>query len=151
MIFMASKFSYFIRTLRVVFSVWKKVVDKTYWNATAKTNILGFALLVQHAKIGVISFLKVKNYKPVSYPFMLWNRFTGINAQKELEVMIKKAIKPELIQYALNYILIQKWTCLLNIPWLLIDANLFDQFFWLTSKQYFKNSVAVKISKSKDR
>ena len=65
MIFMASKFSYFIRTLRVVFSVWKKVVDKTYWNATAKTNILGFALLVQHAKIGVISFLKVKNYKPV--------------------------------------------------------------------------------------
>ena len=93
MIFMASKFSYFIRTLRVVFSVWKKVVDKTYWNATAKTNILGFALLVQHAKIGVISFLKVKNYKPVPYPFMLWNRFTGINAQKELEVLIKKTNK----------------------------------------------------------
>lgn len=111
MIFMASKFSYFIRTLRVVFSVWKKVVDKTYWNATAKTNILGFALLVQHAKIGVISFLKVKNYKPVPYPFMLWNRFTGINAQKELEVLNdKKAIKPELIQYALNYLWIQKRT-----------------------------------------
>ena len=45
--------------------------------------------------------------------------------------MMKKPIKPELIQYALNYLLIHKWTCLLNIPWLLIDANLFDQFFWL--------------------
>ena len=73
---------------------------------------------------------------------MLWNRFTGINAQKEVEVMIKKPIKPELIQYALNYLWIKKRTCLLNIPWLLIDANLFYQFFWLTSKQDFKNSMA---------
>ena len=59
--------------------------------------------------------------------------------------MIKKPIKPELIQYALNYLLIRKWICLLNIPWLLIDVNLFDQFFWLKSKQDFKNSMALTI------
>ena len=60
-------------------------------------------------------------------------------------------IKPELIQYALNYLLIHKWTCLLNIPWLLIDANLFDQFFWLKKTLKFLGFYSHGVWKSKHR